>query len=176
MNGDIEPGRTLDYELEPARISRRSSRASLAAAATIVGLLAIAVVIGVLEGGGRGSVPARQAAVPSHGPASSAAGASIRPGSVRCHDLAVGPCQRVAAAALEAIGPVDAPVESIDVWSSLLCGDDLDCPPGRLAGMRPLGSAILTLGGTGPAGWVNVGERLPAGRPGQSDVVAWVIR
>jgi len=176
MSGDIEPGRTLDYELEPARISRRSSRASLAAAATIAGLLAIAVAIGVLGGGGDGSAPAGQAAVPSHGPASSPAGAAVRPASVRCHDLAVGPCQRVAAAALEAIGPVNAPVESIDVWSSLLCGDDLDCPPGRLAGLRPLGSAILTLGGTGPAGWVNVGERRQAGRLGQSDVVAWVIR
>jgi hypothetical protein len=166
----------MDYELEPARISRQSSRASLAAAATVLGLLAIAVAMGVLEGGGGGSAPARQAVVQSHGPESSPAAASLRPGSVRCHDLAVGPCQRVAAAALEAIGPVDAPVESIDVWSSLLCGDDLDCPPGRLAGLRPLGSAILTLGGTAPAGWVNVGERLPAGRLGQTDVLAWVIR
>jgi hypothetical protein len=176
MNGDVEPGRPMDYELAPARISRRSSRAILAAAATIVGLLAIAVAIGVLEGGGGSSAPARQAAVPSHGPASSPAGASLRPGSVRCHDLPTDPCQRVAAAALEAIGPVDAPVESIDVWGSLLCGDDLDCPPGRLARLRPLGSAVLTLGGTAPAGWVNVGERLPAGRLGQTDVVAWVIR
>jgi hypothetical protein len=166
----------MEYELEPARISRRSSRASLAAAATIVGLLAMAVAIGMVEGGGGGTAPARQAAAPSNGPASSPAGASLRPGSVHCHDLAVGTCQRVAAAALEAIGPVDAPVETIDVWSSLLCGDDLDCPPGRLAGLRPLGSAILTLGGTGPAGWVNVGLRLPAGRLGQTDVVAWVIR
>jgi hypothetical protein len=166
----------MAYELEPARISRRSSRASLAVAATVVGLLGIAVAIGVLEGGGGGSAPTRQTAVPSHGPASSRAGASLQPGSVRCHDLAVGPCQRVAAAALDAIGPVDVPVESIDVWSSLLCGDDLDCPPGRLAGLRPLGSAVLTLGGTAPAGWVNVGERLPASRLGPTDVVAWVIR
>jgi hypothetical protein len=166
----------MDYELEPARISRRSNRASLAAAATIVGLLSIAVAIGMLEDGGGGSARARQAAQASGGPASSPADASLRPGSVRCHDLATGRCERVAAAALKAIGPVDAPVESIDVWSSLLCGDDLDCPPGRLAGLRPLGSAVLTLGGTAPAGWVNVGERLPANRLGETDLVAWVIR
>ena len=176
MDADVEPGRTMDYELEPARISRRSSRASLAAAATIVGLLSIAVAIGVLGGDGGGSAPARQAAVPSHGPASSPAGASLRPGSVRCHDLATQPCQRVAAAALEAIGPVDAPVESIDVWSSLLCGDDLDCPPGRLAGLRPLGSAVVTLGDDGPTGWVNVGERAPGVSLDGTRLVVWVVR
>ncbi len=73
------------------------------------------------------------------------------------------------------MGP-DAPVESIDVWQSLLCGDDLDCPPGRLAGLRPLGSAVVGLGDDERPGWINVGERLAAQAAGEPAVVAWPIR
>ncbi len=163
------------YELAPARISPRTSRPALAAAAAIVGLLAIAATVGVLDRGGapgvgllgRGDAPnLRRANEPP-----------ARPVTVRCHDLAAGPCNRVAAAALDVIGP-DAAVESIDVWQSLLCGDDMDCPAGRLAGLRPLGSAVVGFGDAESAGWVNVGERPAAGAGGGGEpaLVAWLIR
>ncbi len=159
-----EPGPATIYELEPARISQRSSRPILLAAATIAGLLAMAIGAGRVDRGAGAPASARPVG-----------GASTAPATVRCHDLAAGPCRRVAAAALDAIGP-DASVESIDVWHSLLCGDDLDCPPSRLAGLRPLGSAIVGLGDAEQAGWVNVGERLPAGGAGSPALVAWLIR
>jgi hypothetical protein len=166
----------MDYELEIARITRRSALPSLLAAAFVVGLLAIAVGVGVLERGGPASAPGRAIAETSQAPAQSPASASLRPEIVRCHRLLAGPCRRIAAAALEAMGPVAEPVEQIDVWSSLLCGDDLDCPPGRLAGLRPLGSAVVTLGDDGPTGWVNVGERPPGVSLDGTRLVAWVVR
>jgi hypothetical protein len=166
----------MDYELEVARITRRSALPSLLAAAFLVGLLAIAVGIGILERGEPASARGHAIAETSQAPVQSPASASLRPEIVRCHHLAAGPCRRIAAAALEAIGPVEAPVERIDVWSSLLCGDDLDCPPGRLAGLRPLGSAIVTLGEGGPTGWINVGERPPGVSLDGTRLVAWVVR
>jgi hypothetical protein len=172
----------MDYELETARISRRSALPSLLAAAITVGLLAVAIAVGMLEPRGDGSTGAGAGArgepspTPSGAPAQSSAPAELRPEIVRCHHLAAGPCRRIATVALEAIGPVADPVEWIDVWSSLLCADDLDCPRGRLAGLRPLGSAVVTLGGGGPTGWVNVGERLPGALVDGPGLVAWVIR
>jgi hypothetical protein len=166
----------MDYELEVARITRRSALPSLLAAALIVGLLAIAVAIGVLERGGPPSARGRAIVEASRAPARPSAPVELRPEIVRCHHVAAGTCRRIAAAALEAIGSVERPVEWIDVWSSLLCGDDLDCPPGRLAGLRPLGSAVVTLGGDGPTGWVNVGERPPGVSLDETRLVAWVIR
>jgi hypothetical protein len=172
----------MDYELETARVSRRSALPSLLAAAIVVGLLAVVIAMGMLEppGDRPTGAGARSAGEPSPTPlgmtAQSSAPAELRPEIVRCHHLAAGPCRRIAAAALEAIGPVERPVEWIDVWSSLLCADDLDCPRGRLAGLRPLGSAVVTLEDGGPTGWVNVGERLPGSLVGGPGLVAWVIR
>jgi len=156
------------YELEAVRISSRSSRPTIAAAAAIAGLLAIAIAVALFERGGGHATDAGTVGRPSAGRP------SAQPAAVHCHDLAAGPCGRVAAAAVDVMGP-GAPVQSIDVWRSLLCGDDLDCPPGRLAGLRPLGSAVVVLGDAEPAGWVNVGERL-AVRGAEPALVAWLIR
>ncbi len=171
--GDTDPAEPVgttaaagSYELAATRISRRTSRPALAAAAAIVGLLAVATAIGVLD---RGGIPAAGRAP------GEPADPSSRPVTVRCHDLDAGSCHRVAAAALDVMGP-DAPVESIDAWRSLLCGDDLDCPAGRLAGLRPLGSAVVSLGDDERDGWINVGERLAAPSAGEAAVVAWLIR
>jgi hypothetical protein len=171
--GDVDPAEPIrttaaarSYELATTRISRRTSRPTLATAAAIVGLLAIATAIGLLD---RGGIPAtgRARSEPGH--------ASPRPVAVRCHDLDAGSCHRVAAAALDVMGP-DAAVESIDVWHSLLCGDDLDCPPGRLAGLHPLGSAVVGLGDDERPGWINVGERLATPAAGEPALVVWLIR
>jgi hypothetical protein len=168
-----EPAPATVYQLETARISGRSSRPVLLVAATIVGLLAIAIVAGEPENRG---VPANGRPLGGAGPAApSSERASTGTAVVRCHDLAAGPCRRVAAAAMDAIGP-DAAVESIDVWRSLLCGNDLDCPPSRLARLRPLGSAVVGLGAAEKAARVNVGERLPDSGAGPPAFVAWLIR
>jgi hypothetical protein len=167
------------YELAATRISRRTSRPALAAAAAIVGVLVIAAAIGLMDRGGVA-------------PDSRALGeprSSARSVTVRCHELAAAACDRIVAAALDLIGP-DATVESIDAWESLLCGDDLDCPPGRLAELRPLGSAVVEFGDEEPAGLVNVGERLAArgsaagtggaagaaGGAREPALVAWLLR
>jgi hypothetical protein len=166
--------RPTSYELAAARISRRTSRPALAAAAAIVGALTIAAAIGLMD---RGGVAPDSRAIGE--PRSSA-----RSVTVRCHGLAAAACDRIVAAALDLLGP-DATVESIDAWESLLCGDDLDCPRGRLAELRPLGSAVVEFGDEEPAGLVNVGERLTgggaggaggAGGGGETALVAWLIR
>ncbi|MEO8572303.1 MAG: hypothetical protein ABI553_11480 [Chloroflexota bacterium] len=96
---------------------------------------------------------------------------------IHCHDVAAHLCSRIAAAAVDAIvGAAPGPARTIDVWASLLCGDTFDCPPARLVGRDPAGSAIVALAGS-PAQRVNVVERgvdrprAPVDRP----LEAWLI-
>ena len=85
-------------------------------------------------------------------------------------------CDAVATASL-AILPADAPrVVGIDAWASILCGDNLDCPPQRLATTEPLGSAIVSFV-DGPQAWVNVVEPAQADGDGSTPgLIAWIVR
>ncbi len=62
--------------------------------------------------------------------------------------------------------PVDAPlVTKVTVYRSLLCRDDMDCPPARLASSRaPSGSVIVGFADGGPDAWVDV-VATPGARP-----------
>jgi hypothetical protein len=95
-----------------------------------------------------------------------------------CHEIDRNTCRLTVATALGALGAELPVVESVDVWSSLLCGDTLDCPTTRLDGRAtPLGSTIVRLAGGGPAAWINVVYR-SHGRPLDFDptLEAWIAR
>src|SRR5262245_56444248 len=65
------------------------------------------------------------------------------PTAIDCHDLAASTCHRLVRAALRVL-PDDLPdVERAGAWSSLVCGDDFDCPTAYLEGSVPAGSVHL---------------------------------
>lgn len=95
------------------------------------------------------------------------------PPRLTCHALAAARCGAIARAALAAAADPTLPHPSaIDVWASLLCGSAFDCPPERMAGHRPAGSAVIVAGAIGL--WVNVSEA--AGAAGTGSFDAWVVR
>jgi hypothetical protein len=100
------------------------------------------------------------------------------PGAIDCHDAGIGLCGEIAAEAVEHLPPNAPGVESIGVWTSIMCRDTRDCPSYRFEGYRPLGSAIVSFGSGQPRAWLNVVE--PAPYPGRvwvpQDVRAWIIR
>lgn len=150
----------MAYQVAPTPVPGRSGRAVVA-----IALLASMVGAGVLAGLMTLSGPARPAPVER----SDAAPSTPAP-DVTCHDLAGSRCEDVADAALGAVvGPMFGSVRSVDVWATLVCGDTLDCPNGRLADATVAGSAVIDLVDDGTV-WVNV-TRLG---PGRYD--AWVIR
>jgi len=186
----------VDYELEPTPVSRRSGRSVLVGAAVAVVALAVAVIVGGWQAtpiGPSSAVAPSSAIVASpSSPGARAAAAGARTGgtirspavvplsALRCHDVASAACRQVASAAVDALGPTPIPILAVDVWRSLLCGSDLDCPPALLATLRPAGSAVVRLGGGEPAAWINVGERLASGGSDAANLrgplVAWLVR
>lgn len=100
------------------------------------------------------------------------------PTSITCHAIDRSACRLAVATAVDRLEGNLPAVESADVWSSLVCGDTLDCPATRLDGRAtPLASVIVRLVGGGPAAWINVIYRRP-GRPIQHTptVEAWIAR
>jgi hypothetical protein len=147
----------MAYEVAPTPVPGRSGRTVVA-----IGLVASMMGAGLLAGlfTLAGPAPVQPStAVPSTGVP-----------DVTCHDLAGSRCEDVAEAALGAVvGPMFGSVRSVGVWATLLCGDTLDCPNGRLADATVAGSAVIDLVDDGTV-WVNV-TRLG---PGRYD--AWVVR
>ena len=90
-----------------------------------------------------------------------------------CHDVASERCAAVARAALAVSDdPALAWPSQVDVWASLLCGSDFDCPSARMTGHQATGSAVVTAGTLGL--WVNVIG--PAAASDPAPLEAWVIR
>jgi len=82
---------------------------------------------------------------------------TFRP-AVVCHGLEQRRCGDLAQAALGAIDdPAVARPIRVQVWGTIACGDDFDCPPRHLDGRHPAGSAVVTIS---PALeiWVNITE------------------
>jgi hypothetical protein len=101
-----------------------------------------------------------------------------QPRVIQCHGLGDTVCIAVVRATV-AVLPADVPaVTRIDAWDSILCGDNLDCPPHRLAGSEPMGSAVVSFAAGGTQAWVNVVEPSPTdGGDGTAQVpVAWIVR
>ena len=174
----------MEFRVDPTPLSRRRSRRILAAtAAIVVGLAVVIEAFAVADRPPSGTATA--IAEPTTTPATTTSptvlpltptpviaptGPAPR---VVCHAVAAGPCTAIATAALgAAVDPSLAWPSEIDVWSSLLCGSVFDCPPDRLSGRRPAGSAVVVAGTIGL--WVNVLEPAAGNGPAPSD--AWVIR
>jgi hypothetical protein len=176
----------VEYRIEPTTLTRRRSRRIVVVTAALV--IAIALVAGGLALAGR--PPARTVAVAAASPTTSvaavasvaglapsgsppAAAPSGPPPRLTCHDLPEVRCAAIEDAVLVAVADPTLPrPATVDVWASLLCGSDADCPPGRLLGRRPAGSAVVLAGSTSL--WVNVTDA--AGATGPATLSAWVIR
>jgi len=111
------------------------------------------------------------AATPTPSAALSTATPRTLPRQVDCRQLDPTTCRGLAQAALDVL-PVDAPpVTKMTVYRSLLCRDDMDCPPARLASSgAPSGSVVIGFADDGPDAWVDVVTQPPAG------LEAWIIR
>lgn len=179
----------FDVAPEPVRRSGRRLPA-IVVVGLGTGLVAIAVATASPPAEGDGVAPTTATGPPaaiapesprrgstSPGPAGTrpAAGARL-PGAIECHDLEAGPCLAVARATV-AVLPRDDAVARIDAWSSILCRDTLDCPPRRLVGAEPIGSAVVAFADGGPSAWVNVVDpgQPPSGSGPTVAPVAWIV-
>lgn len=182
----------MGFQVAPERVGRRRALAPGIA----VAIVSLAVIgFGLVSSGWVGGlipepssrVPTAAvvgASPPSAAPTSTSAAALPStprpypgPDAIDCHDAGIVPCGEIAGAAVKEL-PAEAPaVESVGVWTSILCRDTTDCPAFRFEGYRPLGSAIVSFGPGLPQAWVNVVEPAPdTGRarvPGE--VQAWII-
>ena len=76
------------------------------------------------------------------------------PTSIGCRDIASWRCRQLVLAGIVLL-PADVSPVRAEVYPSLMCGDDLDCPRSFLRGGSPAGSVVLSFGDGGSA-WVNV--------------------
>jgi hypothetical protein len=184
-----DPTADDSFELSPRRVgdARRSWLAVLGVGAAALAIVLFAALSdGSADPGGdvAGRPTGVDAAVRSPSPpvnGSAAEAAAVPrpvPDSLTCHHVDRFACDLAVATALGTL-PGDVPtVAAADVWSGLVCGDTLDCPPNRLDGRStPLANVVFHLDGGGPAAWINVVYR-SHGRPLDFDptVEAWIAR
>jgi hypothetical protein len=173
----------MEFRVEPTPLSRRRSRQILAATGAIVIVIAVIVGASAVGAGRPAQVAGLAAATPAPAQTARPADPSLSPAPivartgppprVVCHAVTPGSCSAIAKAALAAADdPALAWPTKVDVWASLLCGSVFDCPPDRLTGRRPAGSAVIVAGTIGL--WVNVVE--PDSENGAAALDAWVIR
>jgi hypothetical protein len=185
----------MAFQVDPRPLGDRGPSRAAAALAGVTVLLASAVGLAAL-------FPAREPSSPSvaeaaasgavgGSPAAEAPVATRRPGpkgptepvtlpaadAIACNGVAPVRCDRLVRAAVALISRGADTAAMVDAWGAIVCGDATDCPPDRLAGSQPLGSAVVTLGSGGLV-WVNVIEEPPpAGRPWEPGRTrAWAIR
>jgi hypothetical protein len=163
--------------MDPSPVAGRSSRSVAVVALAIALAIAIGLATLAVVGGSEPdrSLASTAAATPTAGP-SALVRLSSTPPAVRCHDVSSGPCSRIAAAAVDAIGDPGQPARTVDVWSTLLCDSTFDCPSYHLADRRPAGSAVVGLSDSAVL-WVNVAEiEADADRGSQDPTLdAWVV-
>ncbi len=98
------------------------------------------------------------------------------PDKIECKGVDYDSCLLIAVAAIRALPEPTPVIRSAAIWKSLMCDNSLDCPPGFLRTVVPLGSVVLTFdAGTT---WMNVVGRPVAGGFGPSDLrlEAWIVR
>ena len=170
----------MEFRVEPTPLSRRRSRRILATTAAVAVALVVVIGAGTLDSARPGTavaspIPPTAPAVAATAPPPSATQLARTGPAPRvvCHEVAGERCAAVARAALTAsIDPALPWPSQVDVWASLLCGSDFDCPPARLTGHQPAGSAVVTAGTV--VLWVNVMEPVAGSDPAALE--AWVIR
>jgi hypothetical protein len=170
----------VEFRVDPTPLGRGRSRRIVAATSAVA--IAVVLIVGAVTldqarpEAAVGPAAAASATVAPTTTSPPSAGALARTGPAPrlvCHDLARARCAAVAEAALAASDDPALPWPSqVDVWASLLCGSDFDCPADRMTGHEAAGSAVVTAGTVGL--WVNV---VGAAAGGDSDPLeAWVIR
>jgi hypothetical protein len=142
----------------------RGPRRSLAALA-IAAILTLGVaIVGRISSAGP-PVPSVARPAVAEGPSASRAApgaASSTPGTVAaglprsivCGDIVPWRCRQLVLAGLVLLPPEEA-ARQAEVYPTLICGDDLDCPRSFLDAGAPAGSVVLTLA-EGRTAWVNV--------------------
>jgi hypothetical protein len=142
------------YEAAPRKIA--SSRRLVA-----VPLLFGAVVV---SAGIAGSLmPRRAEPTPTPRVAPSINVPLVATGGVDCGRVSRFDCVTVADAARDALRDVPFRIVSIQMWPTLICGDDLDCPRAMLERADPIGSAAVTFEDRGVA-WIDVFRRFAPNR------------
>jgi hypothetical protein len=109
-------------------------------------------------------------------PTSSAPGPARLPASIACGAIGASRCRQLVRAGAELL-PGQEEAFRAEVYPSLVCGDDVDCPRTFLESGSPAGSVILTLG-DGASVWVNVvlTESPPQGGKAPGRFVARLVR
>jgi hypothetical protein len=123
--------------------------------------------------------PASAAPTPARSVASAPAVAVVPvrlPRRVGCHGVDEPACRDIAQAGASVLPADGAAIAAVDVWDSLLCGDELDCPRSRLDGADPLGSVIVAFAGGGPSAWINVVGRSTGTDAAGPRSLAWIVR
>jgi hypothetical protein len=173
----------VEFRVEPTPLSKRHSRRILAMTAVVVVTL-VAVIGGITLGNTRPGVAVVSTLPPTAAAMTATATTTPLPSAtafartgpaprVVCHEVAGERCTAVAQAALAVSNDPALPWPSqVDVWASLLCGSDFDCPSDRMTGHQVAGSAVVTAGTVEL--WVNVLE--PAAGTEAAALEAWVIR
>jgi hypothetical protein len=78
------------------------------------------------------------------------------PTAIDCHDVATSQCRRLVRASLRIL-PDELPVVGhAEVWASLVCNDNFDCPARYLRDSQPAGSVFVGFGDGSPVVTVNV--------------------
>ena len=78
------------------------------------------------------------------------------PTLIDCHAVAAAQCRRLVRAALRVL-PDELPVVGhAEVWGSLVCNDNFDCPADYLRDSEPAGSVFVGFGDGSPSVTVNV--------------------
>lgn len=102
------------------------------------------------------------------------------PVAVDCTDMPPADCRRAVEAAREALGDGGPPPRAATVSTSMICGDDLDCPRWFLRDSRSIGSVRLSFDDPPLEAWVNLVEpdtrRGANGRSFVGLVIRWVDR
>ena len=184
----------MTFEVEPTRVGGRRQRWS----ALVVGAVGLTLVLAAVAGAvfatrpasvataglpevspSPASAPVDALGAPITGaPAAGRPGARARPpATIACHGLPRTACVDAVDAAVAILPAGLPPIRTAGAWSSLLCGDTLDCPLGSLSGSDPVGSVVLTFEGGGPSAMINVvrPEALPGARL-PIPLQAWLAR
>ena len=181
----------MAFEVPPTPLRRRALLPMLGLVASVIAVVVLALATSNSPRVASLATPSPPAAAaievpaaaPGDGPSvgsDTAHGAPTLPpaNSIDCHDLAAAACGDVVRASIATLPDDLPPISSIGVWSTLLCGDDLDCPRQRLERYQPLGSAVIAFGPARLEAWVDVIE--PAGPSGpmsdSAQLVAWITR
>ena len=162
------PDARMSFEVPPSPV--RATRLRWPALAIVTGLIVVVAAAVATQPPAPTPTPSAVALAATPSPLPTAAARTL-PRQVDCRQLDASTCRGIAQAALGVL-PGDAPlVTKVTVYRSLLCRDDMDCPPARLATSgAPSGSVIVGFADGGPDAWVDVVTQAPA------DLEAWVLR